>query len=257
MHVSDPRVTSLSPAKLAAFAQVETVAVENTAAVDRSRASEILVQGPSWFLPNGRNLNDILDPITLDKVQAAIERRHLPFFFFYGFKPAVLLFDILGTPPCEQSRLAAGIPFLDALLIERAKRAYLKTADLETVQDSMDAISDIPEAAQIDFLKVETRFDKYSEDMLETSVRLYAAGRIDLLSAWTNLVSRKELADSAHLDEFNAIMVDRRNGVMFENARKLVDAGPSFIAAGALHLIGPKGLVQRFKDAGYAVTAIE
>ena len=44
---------------------------------------------------------------------------------------------------------------------------------------------------------------------------------------------------------------------MFRNALPLVAKGGAFIAVGALHLPGEKGLAKMFADAGYRVTPLK
>jgi uncharacterized protein len=51
-------------------------------------------------------------------------------------------------------------------------------------------------------------------------------------------------------------MVKARNKVMSERAEKILAEGSAFIAVGALHLPGDKGLVELFRKAGYTMTAM-
>ncbi len=44
---------------------------------------------------------------------------------------------------------------------------------------------------------------------------------------------------------------------MRDRALPLLGKGGAFIAVGALHLPGDKGLVALFREAGYTVTAVE
>lgn len=49
------------------------------------------------------------------------------------------------------------------------------------------------------------------------------------------------------------LAIDERNARMAERLRPLLDQGGRFIAIGALHLPGPKGVLQRLADAGLVV----
>ena len=56
--------------------------------------------------------------------------------------------------------------------------------------------------------------------------------------------------------DFEEIMIAARNKVMSERASKILAEGNAFIAVGALHLPGEKGLVEMFRKSGYSVTAL-
>ncbi len=50
-------------------------------------------------------------------------------------------------------------------------------------------------------------------------------------------------------------MINARNKLMAERAEPILARGNAFIAVGGLHLPGNEGLVEKFRQAGYTVTA--
>jgi uncharacterized protein YbaP (TraB family) len=52
-------------------------------------------------------------------------------------------------------------------------------------------------------------------------------------------------------------LIDKRNLTMHERAMPLIDRGNAFIAVGALHLPGDKGLVELLRQSGYKVTPLD
>jgi uncharacterized protein YbaP (TraB family) len=63
------------------------------------------------------------------------------------------------------------------------------------------------------------------------------------------------ISDEAYGD-FEEIMLTARNKVMSARAAGILAEGSAFIAVGALHLPGEKGLVELFRKEGYTLTAL-
>jgi uncharacterized protein YbaP (TraB family) len=62
--------------------------------------------------------------------------------------------------------------------------------------------------------------------------------------------------DSAGYAAFEEAMITARNRTMAAHAEPILDRGNAFIAVGALHLPGEKGLIELFRQDGYTVTAV-
>ena len=62
--------------------------------------------------------------------------------------------------------------------------------------------------------------------------------------------------DSAGYAAFEEAMITARNRTMAAHAGPILDRGNAFIAVGALHLPGEKGLIELFRKDGYTVTAV-
>lgn len=56
---------------------------------------------------------------------------------------------------------------------------------------------------------------------------------------------------------FMTALLDQRNASWLEKLPQIMKANPTFIAVGALHLAGEKGLVESLRKAGYTVEAIK
>ncbi len=64
------------------------------------------------------------------------------------------------------------------------------------------------------------------------------------------------LQDESH-PEFMEAMLDRRNADWLTKLPAIFAEGPTFVAVGALHLAGEKGVVEGLRKAGYTVTAVK
>ncbi|MGL4489412.1 MAG: TraB/GumN family protein, partial [Rhizobiaceae bacterium] len=94
------------------------------------------------------------------------------------------------------------------------------------------------------------------DDVMETMLTLYTQGEIALIMPVLKQIQPEGAeAQEAGYGEFEEIMINARNGVMAERARDRLAKGSVFIAVGALHLPGEKGLVELLRKDGYTVTA--
>jgi uncharacterized protein YbaP (TraB family) len=58
------------------------------------------------------------------------------------------------------------------------------------------------------------------------------------------------------IDKFMGYIVDQRNLTMLERMKSRLKEGNAFIAVGALHLPGERGLLKLLEQEGFKVTAI-
>ncbi len=81
----------------------------------------------------------------------------------------------------------------------------------------------------------------------------------DLTDAYLSQDLKKmtELSDkeSEH-PEFMEALLDRRNADWLTKLPAIIDRGPTFIAVGALHLPGDKGIIEGLRKQGYTVTPV-
>jgi uncharacterized protein len=93
---------------------------------------------------------------------------------------------------------------------------------------------------------------------METMIALYAEGRAGLIMPFLKSLSAQGMSsmDEKSYGDFEEIVVNARNKVMSERAGSILAEGSAFIAVGALHLPGEKGLVELFRKAGYTLTAL-
>jgi uncharacterized protein YbaP (TraB family) len=169
-------------------------------------------------------------------------------------------------------------PWLAALLVEtydslsaglqteygteaQLQNVYLKQkgriVGLETLAEQMRAFTGLTLAQQREMLAqdlVQTPADNVAD--VRTLHRLWRVGDADAIAAWEAAKSEKLARDkriSAQVD--NKILFDRNR--RFVNRMLLIAAPnkPVFVAIGALHLGGPKGVLQLLRQRGFVVDA--
>ncbi|MDR0371277.1 MAG: TraB/GumN family protein [Prevotellaceae bacterium] len=82
--------------------------------------------------------------------------------------------------------------------------------------------------------------------------KLYTSGKIEDLVTYAKSPQTIEMTDSEY-----AKSVDNRNTAWMEQLPGLIKNQACFIAVGALHLGGEKGLIRLLKDAGYKVNPVK
>lgn len=90
------------------------------------------------------------------------------------------------------------------------------------------------------------------EDELANALKLNEAYMRHDINALLSLSQEAEEAP-----EFFVKLLDERNSYWIRQLPAIMEEGPAFIAVGALHLPGEKGVVKGLRDAGYTVTPIK
>jgi uncharacterized protein YbaP (TraB family) len=151
--------------------------------------------------------------------------------------------------------MTAGVKFLDATLVARARAAGRPVADLEDFAGQLGAIAAIPEPTQVAMLRTSLKLEPLQSDLHETMVRLYLDGRIGTLLGLSKALLA-ELAPGIDFGDFWRQLLDARNAQMTAAALPMVAEGGAFIAVGAGHLVGDTGLVAGLRRAGYRVEPV-
>lgn len=256
IHLTDPRVTMLPAAVSEALDGARVLAVENRAALKTDRDPQALQHFLSLAVyRDGRSLPLFLDNTEVQALTTALTARGLPAWVFLAWKPWAVVVTALTYPPCEMRQLVAGVKFLDAVLLERAEAARKPVADLEDFAEQLGSIAAIPDDLQLSLLKASLQLEPLQDDLHETMVRLYAAGRIGDLVGLSKALMAERLP-GMDVTPFWRALLDTRNAVMVESATRLARDGNAFIAAGAGHLIGETGLVAGLRRVGFRVEPV-
>ncbi|MGB7287717.1 MAG: TraB/GumN family protein [Salaquimonas sp.] len=255
MHMADERIANLDENQVSAFETTQTVIVENIEALDPNGASAAMLEYQHMTLyTDGTTLADRLDEATLAKLKIATEDRGIPFAIAQIMQPWLVATSV-ALPSCELSAKQSGAPVLDGLIAERAKASGKNLVGLETIGEQFSAMYGLPEEFHLNALKETLEMGNLAEDVIETMKLLYLNGEIGMIQPLTKVVSPKT-SESESFEDFNTRLITDRNKVMAERSLPHLEKGSVFIAVGALHLPGEKGLVEEFTKAGYKLSAV-
>jgi uncharacterized protein YbaP (TraB family) len=257
IHIADPRalawVEEIGPRLRAS----RSVALENTsvnpAGMDPGAAFKFAA---TMVAREDELLSRHLDAAEVERIAATVGPK-------LGFSAAAAarlrpwpMILALAYPACEAERSSRG-RVVDFSIQAAAEARGVSVRSLETVDDALNALMAPAMETQIDLLRSAMATYEIAEDNLETMVRLLDRGETGLLLAYARDEGMRTLRKPESWTIFMESLIDRRNETMFRNARPLVEQGGAFIAVGALHLPGAKGLAKMFADAGYRVTPMK
>jgi uncharacterized protein YbaP (TraB family) len=259
MHLTDERINALSPAVTAALAGSRRLVLELDD-LSPGGFAKLLAESPHlgglMMFTDGRRLEQMLGADDFAKLSAVLVRAGVP-------PPAAGLFRpwlatlLLAVSECEQRRMTSGLPSLDARLARHAEQKGSKPLGLETVEGQFRALAGVPEGDQIEMLKAGVRYYDRIDDTIETMVQLYLRRQLGAIWPLQLALSEKVGVAPQVFDSAERAMLVTRNIGMRDKALPYLAEGGAFIGVGALHLPGRQGLVALFREAGYAVTAVE
>lgn len=258
LHKADPRVLDLPANVQAALESADVVAVEIENADDPSAVGAVIGKSPQLILqPQGESLADDLSSETVAAVDAYLNELGMDFDMLAPLQPWIGASSLSFTK-CDMEWGGPTAQVLDARLIELAKSKDIPVVSLETIESQLEAISSINE--QMFIRSIEDVARLYEEGIydavLQTMNELYLKEQIGMIiPVQLHYTSQYEGQDDDWA-EFQEALLDARNELMVENAGQLMDEQSTFVAVGALHLIGDTGLIEGLRNYGFGVRRI-
>ncbi len=255
VHVIDPNVQELSHAVLAAMDGAKVVALESSEASRRS-VSFAMNEATQLMISRDRELERLLTEDEFEVVQKAFMDAGYPSDMAFSLRPwAVTMF--LADSDCQKKMQSMGLKSLDGLILDRAKANGQPVEGLESVVEQYRALAAIPANVQLAWLKANIALRDRVDDITETLLERYRFRRLSAVWPLTqSLAPGVGLADPTLLS-LQTELVSNRNESMLERALPLIEQGDAFIAVGALHEAGAKGLVALLREKGFTVTPVE
>ncbi len=244
VHLADKRVTTLPDVVRKQFDAARSFAME----VSADQANAATLAGHMMYL-DGRDLARVAGEELFRRLKPLTAALGVPGEMLKFFKPWALV--LLLQMPQQQME-----DVLDFILQRMAREQGKALSYLESVDEQVAAFENMSEAEQIALLRhaVET----HHELKAETEKLLQAYIRRDLAAMWqlgeADMARRPELKPLKQV--FDQRLLFDRNTRMLERMRRQLESGAAFIAVGALHLYGEKGLLSLLARAGYVVTRI-
>lgn len=256
MHLSDPRVATLSPAVKGAISHSKSVALEVADLSDKAVAAAMAKMAALIIYTNGQSLKKALTDQEYQDVQKTVAKAGMPGELAASMKPW-LVSMLLATSDCERKQLAAGKTVLDLQVASEAQKHGITITGLETIEDQLSALAAVPDDQQVAMLKVGLKYLDRADDMTETLVQMYVKRQIGAAMPFQLALAAQSGISPSVFDGFKTSLLIDRNARMRNAMLPLLEKGDAFIAVGALHLPGPTGLVALLRQSGYTVTAVE
>lgn len=145
---------------------------------------------------------------------------------------------------------------VDEYLLEGAKVAHKPIFELEGVAEQAKLMDSLGDAQALTILEgtLDAIEKGYAAQQIQDTVRAWQVGDEDLMLEAVHRYDEKVKGAADYEEKF----VWSRHGPMLDKISNWLDHsnGPRFVAVGALHLVGPRGLVAGLRARGYTVKRI-
>lgn len=257
MHLTDSRVTTLSPAASQSLQGAKSVVLEVADLSPAKLAAAMMGPAQSFLIyTDGRTLSAQLAPEEFDKVKAVVTSSGLPGEVAPMLRPW-LISTLLSVSDCERQKAAGGAKVLDMQIADRAAAAGIPVNGLETIEEQLAALAGVPDDQQLQMLRVSLKYYERTNDMLETMLQLYLKRDMGVAMPFQRALAQDMNIPPSAFDGFEKALLVDRNARMAKAAVPYLDNGGAFIAIGALHLPGKTGVVALLRAAGYDVVPLE
>ena len=150
----------------------------------------------------------------------------------------------------------AGEASMDVRLQRMAAAAGKRMLHLETLQEQLQALDCVPAAEHAQVLAERLRKSWVLRIESAEAMAFYRSRNLD---AWLASIDRMDGLDApARAVEQRArlCLLEERNARWIGPLETLLQDGGGFVAVGAVHLVGPDGLIARLRRDGYTVEAV-
>jgi len=240
IHSQDRAVSQFPPYVRLALAKSQPFIIESVLTEESNK-----VFFDSIFFKDGQLLSDIISPSIYHYLQEVLPDYGVPFENIPNLKPWAA-FTLIGRPKPVNAET------LDMVLIETARSLNKTIISLENMKELIEPMEKLSLNDQVIILNdTVCNHAQIIQDSWEL-VQLYLARDLAGIMAFSN---------QPHFDEdifdryIQGILYDR-NERMLERIIPYLDNGSAFIAIGALHLAGEKGLLKTLKKKNYRIIRI-
>jgi uncharacterized protein len=257
-HVTDRRVTTVNAAIAEKLAKSKVVILELREIADKKRMQEDMMSLHSNYIlmPNGQSMWDYIPDDQESLIRYHPNVAGMPPEMLGMYQPWFAT-QLMGVPMCEILRQ----PYKEALderLAGLAKEAGVPVTGLERMDEQLAVMSDTPIEKQAEYLLEMAKLKLPVEDLFQTLVEMYLKRQVSgYMPLMRQLAETRGAIDSPETEAFMEKLVDKRNALMALRAKPWIDKGNAFIAVGALHLAGEKGVIELLRKAGYTLTPAE
>ncbi len=239
IHVADPRLAALPVPVSDAFAAASSLTVEYVAdAYGKERFLE------AAMFEDGRTLEETIGAQDFELAYQHLKRIGLTREFVNRLKPWGVLLNL------RNPRGASGAS-LDAQLLDQARARHLPLYMMEGVEEQVFTFDEFPMQAQVALLKHSLA---HQDELIAIADRtLDAYLRRDLAAIWS--IQQDFVRRYPEIAADNAVFLKRvifdRSVVMAFRMQRQLRRGNAFVALGALHLYGEKGVLALLEEDGY------
>jgi uncharacterized protein YbaP (TraB family) len=231
--------------------------VEDALARSRTLALELgggAVADPQVFeleqFRDGRRLQPLIGDAAYAQVRAELVAQDVPERVIERMKPWAAMIKLTRASPRSDEAS------LDQRLLAAARARGLKVAPLEWVEEQIAAFDGVPLESQIALLKhVLANRDALEADE-DAAIDAWLRGDLARLARLSDRLGDRFPGMGRHYWQLTRHLIHNRTVLMHHRLFMPLRGGRVFVAVGALHLQGDKGLLALIARDGYRVTRL-
>jgi uncharacterized protein YbaP (TraB family) len=247
-YYDDPSLQDLPAPVRDAFGQAEQLAFQF---VGDELDLELFER--SVTLPPGRSLRQLVDAKTYARVVAAAARYDVAADEVDGLTPFALS-QMFSFPSELWTGFGAPEQAHAQQLVEWSLQDGKMVVPLETMQEGIGYIEQIPLADQVAVLQADLRMVGAIEAIYAGHLKAYRDGRTDFYIAYFDEAARH--LDRAVRERFWDVWASRRNRKLATRLDSIFESGATFAGLQAFHLPGEEGILNLLEQRGYRLTRV-
>ena len=244
IHDADARLSPLPPKVSAAFAGARSLMLEFLP--DAYTAERFLEAAMS---DDGRSLEAALGAEDFARAVEMLAPAGLPREAVSRLKPWGALVNLRAP------RAASG-ETLDAQLIAAARARRLPLLQIENVEEQIFAFDECPAATQIALLRYSLRHRDELLELEQRTLEAYLARDVAGIARLRAEFAARHPEIAEHQAVLEKRLVYDRSVVMAYRMQRELRGGRAFVALGALHLYGRKGVLALLEQDGYRAARV-
>ena len=244
IHVADARLAKLPSAVDKAFASARSLMLEF---LPDAYAAERFLEAAMF--PDGQTLEQKIGAEDFERALEQLAPIGLEREFVNKLKPWAVLLNLRSSREAEGSAL-------ESRLLELARARRLPFSQIEGIEEQIFTFDEFPMDSQVALLKHSLAHRDELVELAERTLQAYLAR--DLGAIWG--LREQFSARHPHIAAHQAVMTKRvvldRNVVMAFRMQRELRRGDAFVALGALHLYGDKGVLALLEQDGYRAARV-
>lgn len=244
IHVADPRLDELPPAVRRAFDASRVLMVEH---LPNGYSRERFLEAAVFF--DAQTLEQKIGPEDFARAYRHLAPLGLSREFVNKLKPWGVLLN-LQNPKSAQGAA------LDSRLVDLARERRMPLSQIEGVEEQIFTFDEFPMESQVALLKHSLEHLEELGELAERTLEAYLAA--DLARIWRlrEAFAARHPLIAPHQAVLTKRVVHDRSVVMAFRMQRELRRGNAFVAVGALHLYGAKGVLSLLESDGYRATRV-
>jgi len=244
IHLSDNRVTTLPPAVAREFKQSRSLTIE--AGMDLSNLAALANR---MIYTDGRDLPGVAGDELFKRTAALVVGLGLPEPIARMFKPWAMAL-LLSAPQQDPTGI------LDYVLARMAQEQGKTVLELESMDEQASVFESMSEEDQVALLRHAVNNYERLPQLMERLIQGYLRRDLSALSRISQESGGGGEEAKRLYGEFARRLIYERNTRMAARMEPQLGQGGAFVAIGALHLHGDRGVLSELERRGWRVTRV-